>query len=198
MGLQVERNAALIIVDVQKDFCLGGALPVPNGDAVVPVLNEYIRIFETAKAPIFVTRDWHPLNHMSFKSQGGPWPPHCVQKTPGAEFHENLKLPDDVIVISKGTGQDSMGYSGFDGTNLEEELRSRGAETLFIGGLATDYCVKATVLFAILRGNKVALLVDAVKEINPKGSKTAIEEMTRRGARRVRLSELKQEKTENE
>ena len=190
MRPRVGKNTALIVVDVQKDFCPGGALPVPDGDTVVPVLNRYIRLFEKSKAPIFATRDWHSANHVSFKAQGGPWPPHCVQNTTGAEFHPGLRLPDDAIIVSKGMGQDSMGYSAFDGTNLEEELRSRGVDSLFIGGLATEYCVSATVLMARSKGFKVAVLEDANKGIDPDQSQKAIKEMIHKGARMVTLAEL--------
>ena len=193
MKLRVDRGTALIVVDVQKDFCSGGNLPVPDGDAVVPVLNEYIRIFEKAEAPVFATRDWHPLNHVSFKAQCGPWPLHCVQESAGAEFLEDLRLPEDVVIVSKGMGQDSMGYSGFDGSSLEAELRLRGVRTLFVGGLAMDYCVKATVLEALSRGFGVVLLVDAVKGVDSEGSRLAIEEAVSRGAQRATLSELERD-----
>ena len=93
MEFGIDENSALIIVDVQRDFCLGGSLPVPKGDEVIPVLNRYVKRFVKARAPIYATRDWHPPNHASFKSQGGPWPPHCVQDTRGAEFHPDLGLP---------------------------------------------------------------------------------------------------------
>ncbi|MEM2922641.1 MAG: nicotinamidase [Candidatus Bathyarchaeia archaeon] len=190
MTITICRSAALIIVDVQKDFCPGGALPVPDGDAVVPILNEYILRFKKAEAPVFATRDWHPPNHMSFRPYGGPWPTHCVQGTDGAEFHSGLRLPKDVIVISKGTTGENEGYSGFEGTDLEFRLRAVGVKTLFIGGLATDYCVRATALDALSRGFKVALLVDAVRGIDSKNSQKAIDEILRRGGQVATLSEF--------
>ncbi|MEM2094092.1 MAG: nicotinamidase [Candidatus Bathyarchaeia archaeon] len=190
MTITICRSAALIIVDVQKDFCPGGALHVPDGDAVVPILNEYILRFKKAEAPVFATRDWHPPNHMSFRPYGGPWPPHCVQGTDGAEFHSGLRLPKDVIVISKGTTGENEGYSGFEGTDLEFRLRAVGVKTLFIGGLATDYCVRATALDALSRGFKVALLVDAVRGIDSKNSQKAIDEILRRGGQVATLSEF--------
>lgn len=196
MGIMVGEKTALIIVDVQRDFCLGGVLPVPDGDSVVPVTNEYIRFFRRAKAPVFVTRDWHPPDHVSFNTHGGPWPPHCVQNTLGAEFHRELKLPKDAVVVSKGMRRDSMGYSGFEGTDLERELRMRGVQTLFVGGLATDYCVKSTALDALSRGFEVVLLIDAVKGIDPRGSREAVEEALRRGARTATLSELMNAQTQ--
>ena len=101
MNIKIDKRSVLIIVDVQKDFCQGGTLPVPRGNDVVPVLNRYIRKFEEAGAQIYATRDWHPSNHVSFTSQGGPWPSHCVQNTEGAEFHRDLLLSKDTIIISK-------------------------------------------------------------------------------------------------
>ncbi|RJS80719.1 bifunctional nicotinamidase/pyrazinamidase, partial [Candidatus Bathyarchaeota archaeon] len=183
---------ALIIVDVQRDFCQGGALAVPNGDEVVPVLNEYIEKFKSAGAAVIATRDWHPRNHVSFRSRGGPWPEHCVQNTAGAEFHPRLNLPSDVIVVSKGTEPDKEAYSGFEGTDLESKLRELGVSKIFVGGLATDYCVKHTVLDGLKRGFEVYLLEDAVRGVDvQKGdSEKAIEEMVKKGAKRLRLEDL--------
>ncbi|MEK7280616.1 MAG: isochorismatase family protein, partial [Nitrospirota bacterium] len=142
-------DAALIIVDVQNDFCPGGALPVIDGDKVVPVLNGYIKRFREEGAPVIATRDWHPNNHNSFKESGGIWPPHCVQGTLGAQFHPGLDLSGDVRIISKGASPKDEAYSGFQGTYLATELKKKGIQTLYIGGLATDYCVKHTVLDAL-------------------------------------------------
>ncbi|HEX6798027.1 MAG TPA: isochorismatase family protein, partial [Ktedonobacterales bacterium] len=142
---------ALLIVDVQNDFCPGGALAVPEGDAVVPVLNEYIARAQAASMPIFASRDWHPANTRHFAQYGGPWPVHCVQETPGAAFHPDLKLPGGTPIVTKGTSTEDAGYSMFDGTlpdgtPLLDALRARGITRLHVGGLATDYCVRATVL----------------------------------------------------
>jgi len=192
MKVKIGKGDALIVVDVQRDFCPGGALPVPRGDEVIPVLNEYLERFRRAGAAIYATRDWHPPNHKSFREYGGEWPPHCIQGTEGAEFHPNLKLPSDTLIISKATEPDKEAYSGFEGTNLKEILESRGVKRVFVGGLATDYCVKSTVLDALKYGFEVFLLVDAVRgvDLQPGDSERAIEEMVRRGAKKITLSDL--------
>jgi len=159
----MQEKDALIIVDVQNDFCPGGSLPVANGDAVVPVLNRYIEQFATAGLPVIATRDWHPTKTSHFSAYGGAWPPHCVQGTPGARFHSELKLPETAIIVSKGTAADADDYSGFQAVNsqgvpMAELLRSRGVERVYVGGLATDYCVKHTVLDALRSGFKVVLI----------------------------------------
>src|SRR5215471_2821532 len=140
MGLQ--PGDALLIVDVQNDFCPGGALPVPEGNAVVPVLNQWIAEAEARRAPVFASRDWHPKNHISFKQRGGPWPPHCVQGTPGAAFHPDLKLPQNVEIISKAENPDKDSYSAFGGTDLAARLKREGVHRVWIGGLTQDYCVR--------------------------------------------------------
>jgi len=183
---------ALIIVDVQRDFCKGGALPVPEGEKIVPVLNKYIEKFSKAGALIVATRDWHPPNHISFKDYGGTWPPHCVQETPGADFHPDLKLPREAKIVSKATSADKEAYSGFDGTDLERELKNAGIRRLFVGGLATDYCVKSTVLDALSLGFETVLLFDAIKgvDVNPGDSERAIKEMLDRGAKKGILNDF--------
>ncbi|HIC89345.1 MAG TPA: nicotinamidase [Anaerolineae bacterium] len=183
---------AFIAVDVQNDFCPSGALPVPGGDQVVPVLNEYIRRFRAVGAPIYATRDWHPANHMSFKEQGGIWPVHCVQNTPGAEFRSDLDLPEDVVVISKATEPDQEAYSGFQGTDLAADLRARSVKQVFIGGLATDYCVKSTVLDSLEAGFETYLLTDASRgvDVQPGDSEKAIEGMIAAGAHPITLADL--------
>ncbi len=180
----IEKTDALIIVDVQNDFCPGGALPVPEGDQVIPVLNDYIKIFKKARVEIFATRDWHPANHISFKAQGGPWPPHCVQNTEGAMFHPDLKLPSEAKIISKAMDPSKESYSGFDDTELADKLKQQGAKRVFVGGLATDYCVKNTVLDARKLGLEVVLLLDAIRGINaePDDAVRAIANMVKSGA----------------
>ncbi len=186
------KRDALIIVDVQRDFCPGGALAVPNGDAVVEPLNRYIGPFKSNGLPIIATRDWHPPNHISFRERGGPWPPHCVQGTPGAEFHPTLELPEDAIIISKATDPDSEAYSGFAGTGLETLLRERGITRVFVGGLATDYCVKMTVLDALAFGFTTFLLEDAIRgvDVNPGDSERAVDEMLSNGAIAITIGDL--------
>ncbi|MBS7640977.1 MAG: nicotinamidase [Candidatus Bathyarchaeia archaeon] len=193
MKFRISREDALIIVDVQVDFCPGGALPVPDGDKIIPVLNEYIRKFEEAGAVIVATRDWHPPNHISFKTHGGLWPPHCIQGTRGAEFHPNLRLPERTIVISKATDPLKEAYSGFEGTNLASLLKGIGVRRVFIGGLATEYCVKNTVLDAIKYGFETFLLEDAIKgiDVNPGDVERAIKDMLDKGARKITLINMK-------
>jgi len=166
MGLK--GGDALLIVDVQNDFCPGGALAVPEGDAVVPVLNRWIGEAEKIGVPVFASRDWHPANHVSFKERGGPWPPHCVQGTMGAAFHPDLKLPRDTQIISKATDPDADSYSAFGGTNLADLLRRAHIKNVWIGGLARDYCVRATALDAIREGFKVHVITDATRAVDVK------------------------------
>jgi nicotinamidase/pyrazinamidase len=191
LTVAVGKHTVLVVVDIQNDFCPGGALAVSEGDKVVPVLNKYIQLFRRASAPIIYTRDWHPPDHSSFKSQGGPWPPHCVQGTEGARFHPNLKPPAEGEVISKADKGDEA-YSFLQGTNMAERLRQRGITTLLVGGLATDYCVKETVLDALKFGFKVYHLDDASKGVNvkPEDSDEALGEMVSKGARRITLPDL--------
>ena len=188
----VGKTDALIIVDVQNDFCPGGALPVPEGDQVIPALNDYTRIFWKSQAEIFATRDWHPPNHVSFKAQGGPWPPHCVQNTEGANFHPDLKLPSDTTIISKAMDPLKEAYSGFDDTELANMLKKHGVTRVFVGGLATDYCVKHTVLDARKLGFEAVLLVDASAGINakPGDAARAIGAMIASGAEQVTLTDF--------
>lgn len=189
----MQAKDALLIIDVQNDFCSGGSLPVPEGDKVVPVLNRYIQRFEAANLPIFATRDWHPEKTSHFKAFGGLWPPHCIQGTKGAEFRPDLALPQDVVIVSAGMGPDEDGYSGFvgkddQGVGLADLFRQRGVERIFVGGLATDYCVKHTVLDGLKEGFKVVLLEDAIRgvDVQPGDSERAIEDMIRAGAERSR------------
>ena len=192
MTLKIDRQTALIVVDVQNDFCPGGALPVKTGDGVVPLFNRYLEIFEKAAAPVYAGRDWHPKNHKSFKKQRGPWPPHCVQETEGARFHPDLKIPHDAVIISKAWRPEKDAYSEFEGTNLELSLKRSGVRRLLIGGLATDYCVRGTVLDACRLGFETYLLTDAIRGIDVKkgDSERAIEEMKKAGAIPLTLKEI--------
>ncbi|HWS85935.1 MAG TPA: bifunctional nicotinamidase/pyrazinamidase [Pyrinomonadaceae bacterium] len=174
---------ALIVVDVQNDFCPGGALAVERGDEVVEPLNRLIREFLGRGEPVYKSRDWHPAQTRHFAAYGGTWPVHCVQETHGAEFHERLDDDPRVRVVSKGLG-DEDNYSAFDGTALAEELRREGVEEVWVGGLATDYCVKNTVLDALRAGFRVRALTDAMRAVNlqPGDDRRALEEMRAAGA----------------
>jgi nicotinamidase/pyrazinamidase len=174
-----------LVVDVQVDFCPGGALAVKNGDEVVPGLNRVIETFERQGLPIFFTRDWHPADHISFKSRGGIWPPHCVQGTPGAEFHPGLRIPPTAVIISKGSSRDAEAYSGFQGTGLEERLKSLGVDEIFLGGLTTDYCVRESTLDARKAGFSVTVMEDCIRAVDatPGDGDRALGEMHRAGAK---------------
>jgi nicotinamidase/pyrazinamidase len=180
---------ALILVDVQNDFCPGGALPVPEGDQVVPALNT---LLHRGKAFAVATRDWHPPTHCSFTPQGGPWPVHCVAGTPGAAFHPALATDRVAHVISKATRPEEEAYSGFQGTRLADLLRKRGVRRVFVGGLATDYCVKATALDAAKSGFEVTVLEDAIRgvEVHAGDCARALEEMKCAGIRLLRTDDL--------
>ncbi|MRR55382.1 MAG: bifunctional nicotinamidase/pyrazinamidase [Deltaproteobacteria bacterium] len=185
----MDKGSALLIEDVQNDFCSGGALAVPGGDEVVPVLNRYIELFLEKGLPIFASRDWHPEESSHFSSHGGIWPVHCVQGSEGARFHPALKLPDTVVIISKGTDPAEDGFSSFEGVcekglSFSASLAGGGVNHIYIGGLATDYCVKYTVLEALKSGYSVTLLIDAVRgvDLKPGDAESAIREMVLAGA----------------
>jgi nicotinamidase/pyrazinamidase len=183
---------ALIIVDLQYDFLPGGALAVPHGEEVIPVLNNYISAFQKKHLPIFATRDWHPANHCSFKARGGPWPIHCVMNSHGAAFTTDLKLPISAITISKPSTMDHETYSAFEGTDFDRKLKAEGVRRVFVGGLAGDYCVMNTVKDAIKAGFKTFLLRDAVRSVNvhPDDGRKAEETMLRLGAIPVEFPHL--------
>ena len=182
MALRGEKRA-LIVVDVQNDFCPGGSLAVERGDEVVAPLNRLIKEFLARGEPVFKSRDWHPAVTKHFQAYGGTWPVHCVQGTRGAEFHEDLLDDPRVHVVSKGLG-DEDNYSAFDGTTLAEDLRREGVREVWVGGLATDYCVKNTVLDALRAGFRVRALRDAMRAVNlqPGDDRRALEEMRAAGA----------------
>ena len=174
---------ALIVVDVQNDFCPGGSLAVERGDEVVAPLNGLIEEFLSRGEPVYKSRDWHTATTKHFAAYGGTWPVHCVQGTRGAEFHAGLLDDPRVRVVSKGLG-DEDNYSAFDGTTLAEELRREGVGEVWVGGLATDYCVKQTVLDALRAGFRVRALSDAMRAVNlqPGDDRRALEEMRAAGA----------------
>lgn len=177
------KKRALIVVDIQNDFCPGGALAVGHGDEVVAPLNKLIEEFLERGEPVFKSRDWHPEKTRHFAAYGGTWPVHCVQNTKGAEFHPELIDDMHIRVVSKGLG-DEDSYSAFDGTDLALQLRRLGVEEVWVGGLATDYCVKQTVLDALKEGFHVKALKDAMRavEVKPGDGESAIAEMRNAGA----------------
>jgi len=183
------ENRALIVVDVQRDFCPGGALPVGGCDRILPVLNRYMAEASELGMEVYASRDWHPAKTTHFKAYGGEWPPHCVRDTPGAEFHPALKLPVNAVIISKGHDPQRPGYSAFDGRTqagkpLLEDLRARQIDHLYVAGLATDYCVKETTLDALRAGLRVTVLTDAIAgiDVRPGDVDRALLEMSRSGA----------------
>jgi nicotinamidase/pyrazinamidase len=178
---------ALIVVDVQNDFLPGGSLAVPDGDEVIPVLNRAVERFHSLGLPVVATRDWHPADHCSFAARGGTWPVHCVADTEGAAFSPDLRLPPDAILVSKATEASPDAYSGFQGTDLAHLLAERGVKRVFVGGLATDYCVLNTVRDAVKNGFQVVLLEDAIRavDVNPGDGGRAVAEMAALGAVQV-------------
>jgi nicotinamidase/pyrazinamidase len=185
----MQRRAALLVIDVQLDFCPGGSLAVADGASVVPVLNRYISLFWKRGSAIYASRDWHPAQSLHFLEFGGSWPAHCVQGSAGARFHPQLLLPEGTIVISKGLTAWDEGYSALQGVTengspLPMLLRHMATDRLFVGGLATDYCVKQSVLEALREGFAVTLLTDAVRavELEPGDGEVAIREMLAAGA----------------
>ena len=182
---------ALIVVDVQNDFCPGGTLALAHGDDVVAPLNHLITEFLERGEPVFKSRDWHPPNTKHFADFGGTWPVHCVQNTRGAEFHPDLIDDIHIRTISKGLGDEDC-YSAFDGTDLALQLQRLGVEEIWVGGLATDYCVKSTVLEGLKEGFQVKVIEDAIRpvEMQPGDGQRALEEMRVAGAEIARSSEL--------
>lgn len=183
---------ALIVVDLQNDFLPGGSLAVPGGDAVIAPINRYAKLFSERALPVFATRDWHPPDHCSFKARGGPWPPHCVAGTRGAEFAASLAVPETAQVVSKATESGRDAYSGFQATTLERQLRAKGVKRVFVAGLATDYCVLATTRDALAAGFEAVVLTDAVRAVNaaPGDGERALGEMRALGARMAQMREV--------
>src|SRR5919108_503611 len=183
------KRAALLVVDVQNDFCPGGALAVPDGDRVVPVLNRHVANATAQGWPVYASRDWHSPVTRHFQAYGGEWPLHCVQNTEGAKFHSDLRLPASAIVITKGEAADTPGYSALEGHTPEgktflSDLQERQIDHLYVGGLATDYCVKHSVLDALQAGLEVTVLGDAIAGVDVKAgdSARALDEMRTAGA----------------
>lgn len=192
-----KAKKALLVVDVQNDFSPGGALGVPEADKIIPNINKYINIFSKNKLPIFVSRDWHPVNTRHFKDFGGAWPVHCIRNTRGAAFHPQLKLSGKTVLLYKGMDPRKNSYSAFQaedasGTSLLKLLKIFGVKELYIAGLATDYCVKFSALSAIKEGFKVKLLTDAIKGVNlkPQDAERAIKAMQKKGAKAIILKDI--------
>ena len=183
---------ALIVLDVQKDFCAGGSLAEPDGENVVPVINRLQELFTT----VIFSRDWHPPGHVSFSEEpkfvDGSWPKHCLAGSDGAGFHPELQVPLHATVISKGTEKDREAYSAFDEGDLAQNLRHQQVERLFVVGLATNYCVKETVLAALKEDFQVVVVSDACRGLDiPKGAvKKALDEMSKAGASIVESKQL--------
>ena len=175
MMLELRDTDALLVVDVQRDFLPGGALAVPGGDEVVPPLAACIRLFVEHGLPVVASRDWHPPDHCSFQAAGGPWPPHCIAGSRGAELDPALKLPLRARIVEKGRSADRDAYSAFEDTDLDEWLKGRGVRRVFIGGLATEYCVLCTARDARRLGYDVVLLSDAIRPIDAANGDDAIE-----------------------
>jgi len=191
--VELDIGDALLVIDIQNDFLPGGSLSVPEGDQVIPVLNDYIDQFIKRQLPVFATRDWHPSNHCSFIQQGGPWPEHCITGSKGAEFSADLHLSASTHIISTGIDVEQEGYSGFENPALKLQLDNAGAKRLFIGGLATEYCVLNTVLDALNYHYKVLLLTDAICaiDVRPQDGENAINEMIQQGAKPITLSMIR-------
>ncbi|MEI6631043.1 MAG: bifunctional nicotinamidase/pyrazinamidase [bacterium] len=190
----MKNKKALLIVDLQNDFCPAGALGVPGADKIVPAINKYIRVFSKKKLPIIVSADWHPIKTRHFKDFGGRWPAHCIHNSRGAQFHPKLKLSKETILVYKGMDPEQDSYSVFqaedrNGRRFSTLLKILGVDELYVGGLATDYCVKYSVKDALKSGLKVKLLADAIKgvDLKPKDSELAIKEMTGLGAKVIKF-----------
>ena len=192
MSTIIQPTDALIVVDVQNDFCPGGALAVADGDAIVPLINGLTPRFQIAA----FTRDWHPPDHCSFTAEpefvDGSWPAHCIRDTSGAAFHADLTVPKSAIVVSKATEREPDAYSGFDGSTLAAQLLAWGVRRVFVCGLATDYCVKATALDAHAAGFEVFVLTDACRAVDhPAGTgAAALAEMEKAGITCMKSVEL--------
>jgi nicotinamidase-related amidase len=195
--IKPEPGDVLIITDMQNCFLPGGSLPVTAGDSIIGPLNTAIDVFAAAGLPVIFTRDWHPPNHCSFRVRGGPWPPHCVQDTEDAAFSRELHITSNPIVISKALDPDKEQYSAYHGRDeagatMADHLRRLKPQRVFIGGVATEYCVFNTVLDMLKDGYHVSVFQDGVKpvDVNPGDGENALETMEKRGARLIRTGQL--------
>lgn len=179
---QLQPGDGLLVVDVQRDFCAGGSLAVPAADEIVPAINGTIGAAVEKGIPVYASRDWHPRRHVSFKDQGGDWPPHCLADTDGARFHPDLRLPDSTVIITKGVRFDQDQNSVFDQTGFDVQLRRDGVRRLWVGGLALDVCVLASVLDALREGFAVKVLRQATRAVRPSAGEEALARMREAGA----------------
>ena len=177
-------KTVLVVIDIQNDFCPGGALAVAEGDLVVEPTNRLIGHFRRRGSPVIYTRDWHPHDHCSFKPFGGPWPVHCIQNSPGAQFHRDLDVPDDAVIMNKAWSPDSEDFSGKRSSELFPRLMLMGAQRVVLAGLATEYCIKATAHDARAEGFEVIVITDAIRAVNvrPGDGQRALDDMRARGA----------------
>lgn len=195
-----KSESALLVVDVQNDFCPGGRLAVPSAEETFPVINRLIQMFGEAECPIVFTQDYHPANHCSFVPQGGPWPMHCVQGTSGVDIHPVIDVPPTSLRFAKGFSPVQDAYSGFEGRLLGADgspgsmelaswLRQHGVKTVFVAGLATDYCVQATAMDALHLGFATKVVENGVRGVNrsPDDSQKALHRLQGQGARLLRI-----------
>lgn len=175
--MRLKPGDALIVLDIQRDFCAGGALEVPDADSILPTVNALILEAVAAGAPIVASRDWHPPGHASFREAGGPWPAHCVQGGAGAEFHPDLRLPQQATIVSKGEAPERDQLSALDGGELAEHLRGLGVRRVLIVGLALDVCVLETALDAVVHGFETHVRLSGARAITPEGARAAVEKM---------------------
>ncbi len=190
--MNIGPNDALVVVDVQNDFCPGGTAAVEDGDSIARKLSDLALNFRINDGRVFATQDWHPTSHKSFAENGGIWPSHCVRGTDGAGFHEDLKLPVGSTIVRKGQEPQSEAYSGFDGTTLDTHLKRLEIKRIFVGGLSTEYAVQHTVYDALQRGYSAFVVTDGISAINanPDDDKRALDSMLASGAKAVTTTEL--------
>lgn len=181
MAIEIRDTDALIVVDPQVDFFPGGALPAPGGDGILPTVNRCLHRFAELDLPVVITRDWHPPDHCSFQEQGGPWPEHCVQGTAGAELHPGLEPPPMFSMVHKATSSDREAYSDFEGTGLEDHLRSIGVERIVVTGLVVEYCIRAACLDGRHAGFEVVLLTDGTRPVDEEDGSRVLDELREAG-----------------
>ena len=191
-GQSPKTGDALLLIDIQRDFLPGGALAVPGADRILPVVNKLVRFFEYRSLPIVASRDWHPRDHCSFRRQGGTWPVHCVGGTNGAGFPDELVLPENVEIVSKATGSSHDSFSAFGETGLATMLHEKDVTRVYVGGLATEYCVAATVTDAIQSEFGVVVVCDAVGALNqrPGDGERALSRLESLGAHLTMLDQI--------